>query len=677
MRKSSLVAGMIICLAGHLHAQDPWKITATTIQPDSYYGVTVANGMLGIVSAPEPLKTSTVVLAGSWDQYGRGRVSNFMNGFNMLNVSMAIDGKTINRTNIRAFTQTLDMKEAKLTASFLFGEKAEVTYSYLALRQLPYGAMLVVDVVPREELNLTVSNSHEIPDAFRQGQMFYNEIWRKHAAIKLLTTVADSPTGKKKIGASSTFLFPEKSSEQPQVVHNTPNSNSHYMRFNKVLRKGEHYRFCVLGATLTSDHHPDPMNEVERLAIFANLEGCERLLARHQALWSDLWQSDIEIEGDAQAQQDVHSMIYHLYSFVREGSALSVSPMGLSGLGYNGHVFWDADTWMLPALLMLKPELAKSLIDYRYNRLEAARQNAFEHGYKGAMYPWESAESGFEETPVWALTGTFEHHITGCVALAAWNYYRVTQDVDWLRRCGYPLLKETAAFWLSRVEKGDDQRYHIRNVVAADEWAENVDDNAFTNGVAIANLRAVAQAERLLKQPVNPRWKEVADGLIVLTFPDGTTKEHATYAGEPIKQADVNLLAYPLELITKPEQIRKDLHYYETRVPEKGTPAMTQAIFSLLYARLGEAEKAAHFFQDAYQPNLNPPFRVIAETKGGQNPYFVTGAGGVLQTVLMGFGGLSITDKGIVQEASGVLPPTWKRLTLKGIGINRTAYSRN
>lgn len=674
MKRSIL--SILIFLSVALHAQDPWKITSTDPQPDNYYGVTVANGMLGMVSSARPLQTDKVVLAGSYDKFGRGRVSNFLNGFNMLNASISIDGTTINRSNISHFTQTLDMKKAMHTSSFSFGQKAEVTYSFLALRQLPFCAMLMIEVTPHTDINLSVTNIQEIPEAYRDGRMHYNEINRKHAAIKLLSTEANSPTGKLKISATSTFLFPEKGGDEPKVVHNTPNGDNHYMRFSRLLKKGESYRFCIIGSTLTSAHHPDPANETERLAIFANLEGIDRLLERHTTQWNELWQSDIEIEGDAQAQQDIHSMIYHLYSFVREGSALSISPMGLSGLGYNGHIFWDADTWMFPALLMLKPQLARSLVDYRFNRLDAARQNAFEHGYKGAMYPWESADSGFEETPVWALTGTFEHHISGCVALAAWNYYRVTQDKEWLERHGLPIIQETANFWLSRVDKDDKDNYHIRNVVAADEWAENVDDNAFTNAVAKVNLEAATKASRILHRVANPKWKEVADKLTILTFPDGVTKEHATYEGEPIKQADVNLLAYPLGVVTSAEQIKKDLAYYETRVPEKGTPAMTQAIFALLYSRLGDAEKAAHFFNDAYLPNLNPPFRVIAETKGGNNPYFITGAGGVLQAVLMGFGGLEITDQGIVRQPSGVLPPHWKSLTLKGIGIKGDTYLR-
>jgi trehalose/maltose hydrolase-like predicted phosphorylase len=306
--------------------------------------------------------------------------------------------------------------------------------------------------------------------------------------------------------------------------------------------------------------------------------------------------------------------------------------------------------------------------------LEAAKRNAFSHGYKGAMFPWESAETGVEETPVWALSGPFEHHITADVALAAWNYYCVTQDKEWLRQKGWPILSATAGFWASRVERNGPGKYEIKNVVAADEWAENVDNNAFTNAAAKANLTTAAAAAKILGITPDADWQNVAANIPILKLDNGVTKEHASYNGEGIKQADVNLLAYPLKQITDAAQIKKDLEYYETRVPTEGTPAMTQAIFTLLYARLGDGEKAYHFFKDAYEPNLNPPFRVIAETKGGTNPYFSTGAGGILQAVVMGFGGLDITPNGITQVKSK-LPSQWKSLTLKGIGIEKKTYT--
>jgi trehalose/maltose hydrolase-like predicted phosphorylase len=290
------------------------------------------------------------------------------------------------------------------------------------------------------------------------------------------------------------------------------------------------------------------------------------------------------------------------------------------------------------------------------------------------MYPWESAETGVEETPVWALSGPFEHHITACVGIAAWNYYCVTQDKQWLREKGYPILSATADFWASRVERNGPGHYDINNVVAADEWAENVNNNAFTNAAAKSNLQFATEAAKILGITPAADWMNVANNIPILKLENGVTKEHAAYNGEGIKQADVNLLSYPLKQITDAAQIKKDLEYYETRVPNEGTPAMTQAVFTTLYARLGNIEKAYHWFKESYVPNLNPPFRVIAETKGGTNPYFATGAGGIIQSLLMGFGGLDITSTGIIQLKTS-LPEQWKSLTLTGVGTQKKTFT--
>ena len=656
------------------HAQDPWKIKASVIDPNNYYGITVANGMIGIVSSPEPFKVKDVVLAGAYDLYGRGRVSNFLKSFNLLNMYLEIDGKRIAGKDARNMKQELDMQKASFTTQFDYADKSSVSYTYYSLRHLPYTVLMDINITAKKDITITGASVMEAPDALRDVQNYYNEIDRPHVVISLLTSSAKSPTGKLLMCASNTFLFSEHHGQEPRVIHEMWDNNMHLMKFSKKIKAGETYSFTIAGSSITSAHHDDPLNEAERATIFAKLEGRERLINFHTKAWENLWKSDIQIEGDPQSQQDIHSMIYHLYSFTREGTALSPSPMGLSGLGYNGHVFWDTELWMFPAILMLHPEIAKSMIEYRFQRLEAAKRNAFSKGYKGAMYPWESAETGVEETPVWALSGPFEHHITGCVAVAAWNYYCVTQDKAWLREKGWPILSATADFWASRVERNGAGKYDIKNVVAADEWAENVDNNAFTNAVAKANLQFATEAAKLLNISANPDWTNVADNIPILKLDNGVTREHATYNGEGIKQADVNLLAYPLKQITDPAQIKKDLEYYESRVPNEGTPAMTQAIFTLLYARLGNKEKAYHWFKDAYLPNLNPPFRVIAETKGGTNPYFATGAGGILQSVIMGFGGLDITPKGIVPVKS-VLPIGWKSLTMTGIGREKKTYT--
>jgi protein-glucosylgalactosylhydroxylysine glucosidase len=654
-------------------AQNPWEISATKIDPTNYYGATVANGQIGIVSSPEIFKVKDVVLAGAYDLYGRGRVSNFLRSFNLLNMFLEVDGKRLGNTDASNLKQTLNMKEANFTTSFSYKDAAEISYTYYALRHLPYSVLMDITITAKKDITIGGGSIMEAPDALKDVQNYYNEIDRPHVTISLLTSTAKSPTGKLLMCASNAFIFTEAHGKEPRVIHEMWDNNMHLMKFATKLQKGNVYRFSIVGSSITSAQHDDALNEAERLTIFAKLQGRDRLVEMHNRAWAELWKSDIIIEGDAQSQQDVRSMLYHLYSFVREGNSNSPSPMGLSGLGYNGHVFWDTELWMFPAILQLQPQLAKSMIEYRFKRLEAAKRNAYGKGYKGAMYPWESAETGVEETPVWALSGPFEHHITACVGIAAWNYYCVTQDKQWLAEKGYPILQATADFWASRVERNGLNNYQIKNVVAADEWAENVDDNAFTNAAAKANLKYATAAAKILGIKADADWMHVAANIPILKMANGVTKEHATYNGEGIKQADVNLLAYPLGEIIDASQIKKDLDYYSIRVPNEGTPAMTQAIFTLLYSRIGDADKAWYFFKDSYKPNQNAPFNVIAETKGGTNPYFATGAGGIIQAILNGFGGLNITSNGITQIKT-TLPKNWQKLTITGVGPDRKTF---
>ncbi len=288
------------------------------------------------------------------------------------------------------------------------------------------------------------------------------------------------------------------------------------------------------------------------------------------------------------------------------------------------------------------------------------------------MIPWESDDTGEEATPAWALTGTFEHHITADVGIAFWNYYRVTKNKKWLQERGYPLLKEVADYWVSRANKNEDGSYSIKNVVGANEFAPNVDDNAFTNGSAITCLRYAALAAKTLGIEPIPEWTQVADKIKIHKFDDGTTREHSTYEGDRIKQADVNLLAYPLDIITDKEIIIKDLKYYEPKLAEEG-PAMAQSVFAVIYARLGDAENAFRLFKRSYDPNKRPPFGALAEAATSNNPYFATGAGGMLQTIIFGFGGLHFTEEGILQK-NPILPKQWKKLTITGGGPDKKTY---
>jgi protein-glucosylgalactosylhydroxylysine glucosidase len=649
-----------------------WTIESSTIDPAKYFGVTVANGMVGLVSSPEPMRVQDVVLNGAYDYYQRGRVSNILKTFNHINMNLDVDGRRISRKDIANYTQRLDMKKASLTTSFAVGDKLTVSHTIMSLRHLPFTAMAMVEIKALKDVTITPMSVIEAPTHLADVRNTFSEIDRPHVKIPLMTSVGKSPSGKLTVAASNSIIFAEPHGSEPDLIHEDWDYNMHLMKFTKQLKAGESYAFTVVASATSTEHYQDALNEAERLTIFAKLEGTQRLLKRHEAEWEKLWKSDVVIDGDPQLQKEVRFALYHLYSFAREGTAYSLSPMGLSGLGYNGHVFWDTELWMYPPLLILHPEIAKSLLEYRFQRLESARQNAFSHGYKGAMFPWESSDEGSEDTPVWALTGPFQHHITGCVGWAFWKYYEVTKDKAWLRDRGFPVLKAAADFWASRVERNGPGKYEINNVIGANEWQENIDNNAFTNGMAITVLRQATRAAQELGLNPDPDWNHVADNIPILHFPDGTTKENATYDGVPIKQADVNLLSYPLTIVTDRAQIEKDLKYYEPRMSPEG-PAMGFAVLTTLYARLGNPEKAYELLQRSFKPNQVPPFGVLAETAGGTNPYFATGAGGMLQSILFGFGGLSITEKGIVQQKVA-LPAKWKSIRIKGVGVLKQDY---
>src|SRR5690349_15123128 len=154
IKKTLYIIIVILCPLLSLSQQDPWKITTSSVNPADYYGVTVANGMIGIVSSPEPFKVKDVVLAGAYDLYGRGRVSNFLKSFNLLNMYLEIDGKRIDAKSATNMQQELDMKRAGFTASFDYGDKATVTYTYYSLRQLPFTVLMDVSITAKKDISI-------------------------------------------------------------------------------------------------------------------------------------------------------------------------------------------------------------------------------------------------------------------------------------------------------------------------------------------------------------------------------------------------------------------------------------------------------------------------------------------------------------------------------------------
>ncbi|MFO8146532.1 MAG: glycosyl hydrolase family 95 catalytic domain-containing protein [Bacteroidota bacterium] len=654
--------------------EDPWSISSGKV--DAYTGIVAANGRIGILPEDKPFEVRSIILNNVYDKESQLGVSKILLGMNFGNLEMEIDEEKITESNVSNWKQTLNMKEAAFTTSFDFKDKAQISYTIYALRNVQYTGYIDFKVQAKTDISIKVTGKIQTPEEYQDPISTFRILEDLETTMPILQTVAKSRFGKHTVGTSATFIWHDinstRENQRPELTHTSVSEYDTRLSFEKKIKKGEISEFAWTAAQATTQDFVDPQSESERFVIFNLLTPRKELLDEHRKLWEELWEGDIIIEGDLQSQLDVRLALYHLYAFSRGDSDLSIAPMGLSSQNYNGHIFWDTELWMFPPLLMLNQDIARSLVNYRSDRLDKAKQKAINFGYKGAMFPWESDDTGEEATPAWALTGTFEHHITADVAIAFWDYYRVTENKEWLKEKGFPVIKEIADFWVSRSTPNPDGSYSIKNVVGANEFLANVDDNAFTNGAAITALRYAVLGAKEVGEEVDPQWTKVADNIIIHQFPDGTTKENRTYNGEIIKQADVNLLTYPLDVVSDKERVLKDLEYYEPKLSPVG-PAMGKSVFAVIYARLGNASEAYRLFKESYEPNKRPPFGALAEAANSDNPYFATGAGGMLQVVLFGFGGLHITENGIEQK-NEILPKEWKSLTLKGIGPEKKTY---
>jgi len=408
------------------------------------------------------------------------------------------------------------------------------------------------------------------------------------------------------------------------------------------------------------------------------------IIFAHKAAWAKLWQRDIIIDGPRKDQQAIHSCMFYLLQSVREGSQWSIPPMGLSADSFSGHVFWDADTWMFPALILQHPELARSIVDYRYNTLHGAIANAKASGYKGAQYAWESGYTGKEDVPV--VEYRSERHINGDVALAQWQYYLATGDLNWLRTRGYPVIKATADYWLSRVVYVPEKdRCEIKRVVPPDESAGIIDNSVYTNAIARMNLEIASRAAELIGLPINPRWQFVA-GRMYIPFDEKSKRfiEFDGYRGIPIKQADPELLAYPLQIpmpaFDTARVYRNTLDYYAPKVMPKG-PAMTHSAHAVIRARLGDCDAAYKDFVRSYKPYLRGGLNYFNETPSEfrDNYCFLTGCAGPIQATLFGFAGARMDYFPADPSKADLtykpcLPGQWKSLKITGVQWRGKAF---
>jgi trehalose/maltose hydrolase-like predicted phosphorylase len=448
-----------------------------------------------------------------------------------------------------------------------------------------------------------------------------------------------------------------------------------------------------------ADQLPDPSLAVEAVGQ-ATAMGFDRLLAEHRQTWARRWEdADVVVEGDDELQLGIRFALFHLMASVADTGEAAVGARGVTGTGYGGHVFWDADTFVLPFLAATHPASARAMLEYRLRRLPAAMEAARALGRTGARFPWESARTGHDVTPTSARdrsgrivpirTGQLEEHIVAQVPWAACCYVDWSGDEEFARGSGRRILVETARYWESRIRVEPDGSAHIYGVVGPDEYHEPVDDNAFTNVMARWNLRRAAEAveaagEDGLDNGESRRWLELADSLF--DGYDGDTGIYEQFAGfrqlEPliiaelaprrpiaadlllgaertrgaqvIKQADVLMLHHlvPDEVVAG--SLEPNLRYYEPRTAHGSS--LSPAIHASVLARARDFEPALEALRIAARMDLDD---LTGSTALGLH---LATMGGLWQALAFGFAGLRPRAGRL--HVDPVLPPSWSALEL-------------
>jgi kojibiose phosphorylase len=644
----------------------------------------------------------------------RALVPELVNVPNPIDFRISVDGEKLGAVamDIVSHKRILDMYKGILVRHTIYANARKKRFDYQSMRFFSmhnkHTAVMRVYVTPLDENStLTVTNA---VDTSIMNMGLVTEGEKKHVMV-----VESGKSDKINYVCTKTI---EKDiyityTSQVFVKKGRKSYVSSDWTFTLNLKKGE--TACITNYLSFHASNTVKLEKIKKAAVNSSSRSMKKwfdqLFHKHCKAWEKKWKKvNVEIDGDPDIERAVRFNIYHLLIAASEHcDDVSIGAKALTGEGYRGHIFWDTELFCLPFFTYTNTDLARNLLMYRYNRLDAARKIAQEKGYQGAMFPWESADSGEETTPSWykdgrgkiqrVLTMEQECHITANIAYAVVHYYTATNDVHFLLNYGLEIILETARFWSSRVEYNRRRkRYEINNVIGPDEFHEGVNNNAYTNILAQWNLRMAAQLCRTLKKKypaeikalmerINLKvfdlesWRQIASKLYIpfskktkiieqfegflkkrkLPLPELDHHSLPVYPNnirdikstQYVKQADVVMILFILSDLFSLEAKRKNYLFYESRTLHKSS--LSASIHALVSAELGLEHKAYHYFDIATHTDLK---NVYGNTADGIH---AASLGGVWQALIHGFAGMRIR-RGIL-SFSPRLPFEWKRIT--------------
>ncbi len=439
------------------------------------------------------------------------------------------------------------------------------------------------------------------------------------------------------------------------------------------------------------------------------VDDVDKLYGEHVDEWKKRWDvSDVEIKGDDRSQLAVRFSIYHLLRSVNEGNdRVAIDAKGAAGEAYFGHYFWDTEIYLLPFYLYTNHAAAKNLLMFRYNTLEAAKQNAKSYGYVGAKYPWESSISGKEQCSNWQYKD-LEVHISADIVYAMWHYYRVTGDKDTLFNYFLDVMYEISRFWISRADREKDGTYSIKGVMGPDEYLAFTNNNFFTNYMAKHALKRTLEALEMIKSEDEKLYNYKASSLKIteeelvmmndvvekLNIPIDNSRhfiwqcddfddfvdldfnkiwtdrsksfgqfisQERNYRSKALKQADVIGLLWLFNRDFDDKMIKNCMDYYEPITTHDSS--LSYIVHSIVYSQIGDRKRAYEFFQKSLGIDLYD--------YGAAEGIHIANCGGIWQAVIYGFCGLNnlMVDEEI--KLKPALPEGWESVKFKLLYNNR------
>jgi beta-phosphoglucomutase len=453
----------------------------------------------------------------------------------------------------------------------------------------------------------------------------------------------------------------------------------------------------------------------------AEAAGFDALATEQQRELDAFWEAgDVEVEGDDALQQSLRFGALQLFQGTGRDGLTSIAAKGLTGPGYEGHLFWDAEVYVLPYFLYTRPELARSMLEHRIRGLDAARRRARDLSHAGALYPWRTIDG--DEASAYFPAGTAQIHINADIAHALERYLEATDDRELLWRGGAAMLFETARFWLSRGAFSPRRggRFCIHTVTGPDEYTALVDNNLYTNLMAQGHLRFACRVAAELRAEDGARFAQLADELAIdgseverwreaaermaLPFdrelgvhpqddgfldkepwgPEDIPPEKRPlllhfhpldiYRHQVLKQADVVLALYLREEHFGRAEARRDFAFYEPLTTHDSS--LSPCVHGIVAARLGQIDKAVAYFARTARMDLDDINRNV---KDGVH---TAAMGGTYLAVVAGFAGMRVREGRLSFVPR--LPRTWRglrfRLAFRGrrlevaVGPEETRY---